>query len=57
MVVLMANVTYGYAYSTDALLALQAEPLYNINMGWGFSLLFTISSQVIGIGIAGLFRR
>ncbi|RMZ89737.1 hypothetical protein DV736_g3039, partial [Chaetothyriales sp. CBS 134916] len=57
VVVLMANVTYGYAYSTDALLALQAEPLYNINMGWGFSLLFTISSQVIGIGIAGLFRR
>lgn len=57
VVVLMANVTYGYAYSTDALLALQAKPLYNHNMGWGFALLFTLSSQLIGIGVAGLFRR
>ena len=53
----MANVTYGYAYSTDALLALQAKPLYNYNMGWGFSLLFTLSSQLIGIAISGIFRR
>ncbi|KAK5118449.1 hypothetical protein LTR62_002963 [Meristemomyces frigidus] len=53
----MANVTYGYAYSTDALLALQAKPLYNLNMGWGFSILFTLSSQVIGIAFAGLLRR
>ena len=57
VIVLMANVTYGYAYSTDALLALQAKPLYNHNMGWGFALLFTLSSQLIGIGVAGLFRR
>lgn len=33
VVTLMANVTYGYAYSTDALLALAAKPLYNIDMG------------------------
>lgn len=49
--------TYGYAYSTDALLALDAKPLYNLSMGWGFQLLFTLSSQVIGIAISGLFRR
>lgn len=36
VVTLMANVTYGYAYATDALLALQAKPLYDYNMGWGF---------------------
>ena len=57
VVTLMANVTHGYAYSTDALLALQAKSLYNLNMGWGFSLLFTLSSQVIGIAISGIFRR
>lgn len=57
VIVLMANVTYGYAYSTDALLALQAKPLYNYDMGWGFALLFTLSSQLIGIGVAGVFRR
>lgn len=47
----------GYAYSTDALLALQGKPFYDINLGWGFQLLFTLSSQLIGIGLAGLARR
>lgn len=51
------QVTAGYAYSTDALLALQAKPLYNLDLGWGFSLLFTLSSQIIGLALAGLFRR
>lgn len=53
----MSNVSIGYAYSTDALLALQGKPFYNVNMGWGFQLLFTLSSQLIGIGLAGLCRR
>jgi len=57
VITLMANVSISYAYSTDALLALQGEPFYNFNFGWGFALLFTLSSQVIGIAIAGLFRR
>jgi hypothetical protein len=57
VITLMANVTYGYAYSTDALLALKAKPLYNLDMGWGFQMLFTLSSQIIGIGLAGVFRR
>lgn len=26
-------------------------------MGWGFQLLFTLSSQLIGIAFAGMFRR
>jgi hypothetical protein len=30
---------------------------YDIKMGWGFQLLFTISSQVIGIALSGIFRR
>ncbi|KAF2664244.1 OPT family small oligopeptide transporter [Microthyrium microscopicum] len=57
VVTLMANVTSGYPYSTNALEALQAKSLYNHNMGWGFALLFTLSSQVIGISLAGLYRR
>jgi len=57
VVTLMASVTYGYAYSTDALLALQAKSLYNHDLGVGFQLLFTISSQLIGICLAGLGRR
>ncbi|KAI1118310.1 OPT family small oligopeptide transporter [Nemania sp. NC0429] len=57
VITLMANVTVGYAYSTDALLALQGKPFYDINLGWGFAFLFTLSSQLIGISIAGTFRR
>lgn len=57
VVTLMSNVSIGYAYSTDALLALQGKPFYNINLGWGFQILFTLSSQLIGIALAGLSRR
>ncbi|KAI0966207.1 OPT family small oligopeptide transporter [Xylaria arbuscula] len=57
VITLMANVSIGYAYSTDALLALQGKPFYDVNFGWGFALLFTLSSQLIGISIAGMFRR
>ncbi|KAI3330036.1 OPT family small oligopeptide transporter [Ustulina deusta] len=57
VITLMANVSIGYAYSTDALLALQGKPFYDVNFGWGFALIFTLSSQVIGISIAGIFRR
>ncbi|RMZ02277.1 hypothetical protein D0860_07285 [Hortaea werneckii] len=42
VITLVANVTAGYAYSTDALLALKAKPLYNLDMG---------------IALAGVFRR
>ncbi|KAK7932488.1 OPT family small oligopeptide transporter [Apiospora marii] len=57
VIVLMSNVCISYAYSTDALLALQGKPFYDINLGWGFSLLFTLSSQLIGIALSGVFRR
>lgn len=57
VITLMSSVSIGYAYSTDALLALKAKPLYDIDLGWGFQLLFTLSSQLIGIALAGMFRR
>ncbi|KAI2633112.1 OPT family small oligopeptide transporter [Hypomontagnella submonticulosa] len=57
VVTIMSNVSLSYAYSTDALLALQGKPFYNINLGWGFALIFTLSSQLIGISLSGMFRR
>jgi hypothetical protein len=30
---------------------------YKKDYGWGFALLFTISTQMIGLGLAGLTRR
>ncbi|KAF2202425.1 small oligopeptide transporter [Delitschia confertaspora ATCC 74209] len=57
VITLMSSISVNYPYSTDALLALRGKPFYNLDMGWGFQLLFTLSSQVIGIGLAGLFRR
>ena len=57
IIVVMANCTFGggVAYSTDTILAQRA--FYGQNWGWGFELLFTISTQCIGYGIAGLMRK
>ncbi|KAF2689089.1 OPT family small oligopeptide transporter [Lentithecium fluviatile CBS 122367] len=57
VITIMAGISINYAYSTDALLALLGKPFYNLPMSWGFQLLFTLSSQIIGIALAGLFRR
>ncbi|KAF1967183.1 OPT family small oligopeptide transporter [Bimuria novae-zelandiae CBS 107.79] len=57
VITIMAGISINYAYSTNALLALLGKPFYNVKMSWGFQLLFTLSSQVIGIALAGLFRR
>lgn len=42
----MANVSFGsgVAYSTDTIQALLG--FYKINKGWGYDLLFTLSTQV-----------
>ncbi|TVY81115.1 Sexual differentiation process protein isp4 [Lachnellula suecica] len=57
VVTLMASVSISYAYCTDALLALKGKDFYDIDLGWGFQLLFTLSSQLIGLALAGMFRR
>ncbi|KAF2709991.1 small oligopeptide transporter [Pleomassaria siparia CBS 279.74] len=57
VITLMAGISINYAYSTDALLALMGKPFYNLEMSWGFQILFTVSSQIIGLAMAGLFRR
>ncbi|KZF23085.1 small oligopeptide transporter [Xylona heveae TC161] len=57
IITIMANVTFGTgpAYSTDTLLAMSA--FYKKNLGWGFQLLFTFTTQILGFGLAGIFRR
>ena len=52
-----AGISVNYAYSTNAILALLGKPFYDVKISWGFQILFTISSQLIGIAMAGLFRR
>lgn len=46
LITIMANVTFGQgpAYSTDTIEALMG--FYKINFGWGFNLLYTLSTQV-----------
>jgi OPT family small oligopeptide transporter len=57
VIVVMSNASYGggAAYSTDTLLAQIVK--YKQNFGWGFQLLYTISLQCMGYGLAGLCRR
>ncbi|PHH85773.1 hypothetical protein CDD83_11188 [Cordyceps sp. RAO-2017] len=57
VVTLMTNITIGGAYSTDALVALIGKPFYNHDPGWGFALGLTLTTQLMGIGLTGLFRR
>ncbi|KAI9731982.1 MAG: hypothetical protein M1834_004433 [Cirrosporium novae-zelandiae] len=57
IITVMANVNFsgGAAYSTDTILAQRG--FYGQNMGWGFELLLTLSTQCIGFGLAGIWRR
>lgn len=57
VIVVMANCTFGTgaAYATDTLLAQRA--FYHQNLGWGFSILFIITTQMVGYGMAGVLRR
>ncbi|EAU32140.1 conserved hypothetical protein [Aspergillus terreus NIH2624] len=57
LIVVMANATFGggAAYSTDVLLAQRA--FYKQRYGWPFEIFLTISSQMLGFGVAGFFHR
>ncbi|PKK48007.1 hypothetical protein CI102_5515, partial [Trichoderma harzianum] len=57
IVTVMANAGFdiGAAYSTDVLTAQQK--FYGQSFGWGFQLLLTWTSTVIGHGIAGISRQ
>lgn len=53
----MANASFGngQAYSTDTVLAQKAY--YGQDLGWGFALMLTLSTQMTGYGLAGILRR
>lgn len=57
VIVVMANASFGagQAYATDTLLAQRA--FYGQDLGWGFSLMLTLSTQMVGYGLAGVLRR
>ncbi|KAF1982642.1 small oligopeptide transporter, OPT family [Aulographum hederae CBS 113979] len=57
LITIMANVTFGggAAYSTNTIEALLG--FYDLDLGWGFSILYTLSTQMLGFGLAGIFRR
>ena len=57
LIVVMANVNVagGVAYATDTLTAMRG--FYGHNFGWGFNLLLCISTQMLGYGLAGIFRK
>ncbi|KAI0868299.1 OPT family small oligopeptide transporter [Hypoxylon argillaceum] len=57
VIVAMSNAAYGggVLYATDVLLAQQI--FYRQHFGWGFQLLFGISTLCTGYGLAGLMRR
>ncbi|KAI1320431.1 small oligopeptide transporter [Xylariaceae sp. FL0255] len=57
IIVVMSNAAYGggVLYATDVLVAQQVW--YKQNFGWGFQLLFGITTLCTGYGLAGLTRR
>ncbi|KAI0522299.1 OPT family small oligopeptide transporter [Xylaria bambusicola] len=57
VIVAMSNAAYGggVLYATDVLVAQQV--FYKQNFGWGFQLLFGITTLCTGYGLAGIMRR
>lgn len=57
LITVMANVSFGggAAYSTLTIEAMRG--FYGINWGVGFGILFTLCTQLTGLGLAGLFRK
>ena len=45
----------GVAYATDTITAQRG--FYGQNLGWGFNILLCISTQMMGYGLAGIFRK
>jgi OPT family small oligopeptide transporter len=58
LVVIMSNVTIGFAGGADAAGVIQAAiKFYGFNLPAGFSVLLVLCAQVTGFGIAGLCHR
>jgi len=58
VIVIMANVTVGFAGGADATGIIQAAiAFYGFKLSPGFSVLATLCCQVLGIGVAGLCHQ
>ena len=59
LITVMANVAYsgtsGPAYATDTIVAMKG--FYGYDFGWGYQLLLTFTTQMLGYGFAGLLRK
>jgi hypothetical protein len=58
LITIMANVAFGgsgYSYSTMMIEAQRG--FYNIDWGFGFAIMFTLTTQMIGLGLAGVVGR
>lgn len=55
VITVMAKVVELGAYATD--LVLSQELFYGQNFGYGYEVMVCLSTQLIGFGIAGLFKR
>lgn len=55
VITVMANVSFGAAYATDTILA--QRHFYGQNFGVTWELLFILTTQLIGYGIAGVMRK
>ncbi len=55
LITIMSNVSFGVAYVTDILLAM--NNFYGKDFGWGFNILAMLATQCIGLSLGGLSRR
>jgi hypothetical protein len=55
LVFIMANVAVGNPYALNAVVV--SEMFYNLKLGYWFSLVLVLATQLTGFGLAGLCRR
>lgn len=55
VITVMSNVTYQRAYSSNVSAVQHIK--YNFDWGFGYIIMLTLSSQLIGFSMAGFFRR
>ena len=55
VITVIGNVTAAGAYATDVILA--QKVFYNQDFGFGYQILFVLSSQIFGFSLAGLTRK
>ncbi|KAJ7481221.1 OPT oligopeptide transporter [Mycena galericulata] len=57
IIVICVNLTASTAYAMGGLVAMTSKEFWNRDFGAGFGILFILTTQFIGFGLAGLARR